>query len=150
MFRKFRVSTTIFFISLFLLVGGALIAADLPTVAPDEFIIDNKGYKKDKKDPVKFDHKKHSKEFLNIDDKLIDCTECHHDYKDGKNVWKEGDPVKRCGSADCHDPVKKIDERSKLQIAYHKNCKDCHQALIKAGKKEKSEAPIACNQCMHN
>jgi hypothetical protein len=150
MSKKFRVLTNIFFISLLLLGVGVLIAADLPTVAPDEVIIDNKGYKKDKKGPVKFDHKKHSEEFTNIEDKSIECIECHHHYEDGKNVWKEGDPVKKCASADCHDPVNKIDNRPKLQLAYHQNCKDCHQALIKAGKKDKSEAPIACTKCMHD
>ena len=31
-----------------------------------------------------------------------------------------------------------------------KNCKDCHQALIKAKLKKSSEAPTSCNKCMHD
>jgi len=127
---------------------GAMSAAELPTKAPDVIIIDSKGYKKDTKGPVKFDHKKHSEEFINAENNKIPCTECHHDYKDGKNTWKEGDPVQLCTA--CHDPEKKQGNAEKLQLAFHKNCKECHQALIKAKLKKSSEAPTSCNKCMHD
>jgi len=52
---------------------GVLTAAD----APDEIMIDNK-YKDDKKGAVKLTHKKHSADYK------VACTECHHEYKDGK------------------------------------------------------------------
>ena len=39
-------------------------------------------------------HKKH-----NVDYK-IGCADCHHVYKDGKNVWKEGNAVQKCDA--CH------------------------------------------------
>ena len=74
---------------------GALTAADVP----DEVTIENKGYAADKKGPVKLHHKKHQTDYK------IACADCHHDYKDGKNVWKQGDPVKKCSA--CHDPVRK-------------------------------------------
>ena len=74
---------------------GALTAADVP----DEILIQNEGYKKDKKGPVKLGHKKHSVEYK------IACNECHHEYKDCKNVWKDGQPVKKCSA--CHNPKKK-------------------------------------------
>ena len=111
---------------------GALTAADVP----DEILIQNEGYKKDKKGPVKLSHKKHSVDYK------IACNECHHEYKDGKNVWKEGQPVKKCSA--CHDPKKKQGKTKKLQNAYHKNCKTCHKAAAKEGKK----APFKkCNNC---
>lgn len=111
---------------------GALTAADVP----DEVVIQNEGYKKDKKGPVKLSHKKHSVDYK------IACNECHHEYKDGKNIWKEGQPVKKCSA--CHDPKKKQGKTMKLQNAYHKNCKDCHKAAAKEGKK----APFKkCNDC---
>ena len=47
---------------------------------------------------VTFTHKKH-----NVDYKIA-CADCHHDYKDGKNVWKDGDEVKRCDA--CHTEAK--------------------------------------------
>lgn len=113
-------------------------------------MIENEGYKKDKTGPVKFEHRKHEKTYLNLEDKRISCKECHHEYVEGKNIWKEGDTVKRCGSVDCHDPLKKKGEKQyKLRIAYHKRCKECHKAIIKAGKKKPHEAPYTnCTKCM--
>lgn len=109
---------------------GSLIAADVP----DTINIENQGYSKDKKGAVKFSHKKHSTDYK------VACTECHHDYKDGKNVWKEGEAVKKCG--DCHNPLKKEGKVKKLQDAYHRNCKNCHKAL------EGKDAPYKkCNDC---
>jgi len=114
---------------------GALIAAEAPDV-PDEVTIMNEGYKKDKKGSVKLSHKKHSADYG------AKCMDCHHDYKDGKNVWVEGQPVKKCSS--CHDPEKKQGNADKLQNSFHKNCKDCHKEVTKAGKK----APFKkCNDC---
>lgn len=116
---------------------GALIAADAPDV-PDEVTIMNEGYKKDKKGPVKLSHKKHSADYGSK------CTECHHEYKDGKNIWKEGNPVKKC--SECHDPKKKQGKTKKLQNAYHRNCKDCHKAFNK--KEGKNKAPRKkCKDC---
>ena len=102
---------------------GVLTATD----APEEILLQGKDYKKDKKGPVKLTHEKHAKDYK------IACTECHHEYKGDKNVWKEGQPVKKCSA--CHDPEKKQGKTMKLQNAYHKNCKNCHKALAKEGKK---------------
>lgn len=128
--------------TLFLVVGvicvfagiGVLTATDIP----DTIMIDNQGYKADKKGPVKFSHKAHA-----VDHKIA-CTECHHKYENGKNVWKEGDPVKKC--IECHSPLKKQGKVKKLKNAYHRNCKNCHKKLFKAGKSKK--APFRkCNDC---
>ena len=122
------------FTGLFFLTVGVLTAAD----APDDVKIENEGYKKDKKGPVTLSHKKHNEEYK------VNCTECHHDFQDGKNVWKEGDPVKKCG--ECHDSKKKQGKVMKLQNAYHKNCKTCHKTLVKEKKSDK--APFKkCNDC---
>ena len=110
--------------------AGVLTAADIPDVIK----IENEGYKKDRKGAVTFHHEKHFTEYN------IACTECHHVYKDGKNVWKETDPVKKC--IECHDPEKKVGNAPKLQIAYHNNCRTCHK---ESGNKE---APWKrCNDC---
>ena len=119
---------------LLFLAVGALTAADVP----DKVSISGKGYKEDKKGPVNLTHKKHSTDYK------VACADCHHEYTDGKNTWKEGDAVKKCGA--CHDPLVKKGKVAKLQVAYHKNCKDCHKALIKEGKSKK--APFKkCNDC---
>ena len=117
---------------------AALTAAAKQDV-PDEITLENKGYKKDKKGTVKLSHKKH-----NVDYKIA-CAECHHVYKDGKNVWKDGDPVEKCSK--CHDAKKKNKKTKamKLQNSYHKNCKNCHKALAKEGK---PTGPFKkCNKC---
>ncbi len=115
------------------LAAGILVAADVP----DQILIENQGYKKNKKGPVKFTHKKHHEVYK------LACTECHHHYVNGKNVWKQGDPVKKCNA--CHDPLKKKGKAPKLQNAFHKNCKSCHKKMTKAGKKS---GPFKkCNQC---
>lgn len=112
---------------------GVLTATDVP----DEILLTPEGYKHPKTGPTKFNHKEHAVELK------IACTECHHDYKDGKNVWKEGDPVKKC--SECHDRYKKQGNVMKLEQAYHKNCRDCHRAEYKKGKKK---APYRkCNDC---
>lgn len=119
------------------LMAGALRAADQKEI-PDEIMIDGKAYASDKKGPVKFSHLDHAE---NYD---VTCAECHHVYKDGKNVWEEGQPVQKC--VECHDAEKSEGNVKKLQIAFHQNCKDCHRDLVKEGISE--EAPYKkCNDC---
>ena len=128
---------------LMFLAVGALTAGEKAKkpVPPEEAKIENQGYKTDKKGHVKLSHKKHSDKKENKG-YGVTCVECHHEYKDGKNVWKEGEPVKKCSA--CHDPKKKQGKTMKLQNAYHKNCKNCHKAAAKEGKK----APFKkCNGC---
>ena len=111
---------------------GVLTAAD----APDEIVIENEGYEADKKGAVEFAHKKHHEEYKAA------CTDCHHEYEEGKNMWKQGDPVKKC--AECHNPLPEEGDVMKLQNAYHKSCKNCHKAEIAEGK----DAPFKkCNDC---
>ncbi|MBW1666504.1 MAG: cytochrome c3 family protein [Deltaproteobacteria bacterium] len=127
--RTLLLAIFIFAAFVFLAVG-ALTALDVP----DVIMIENHGYKVDRKGPVKFHHKKHSADYGDA------CTECHHVYKDGKNVWKEGDPVKKCSS--CHDPNKKVGKVLKLRDAYHRDCKGCHR------KHKDKKAPYRkCNNC---
>jgi hypothetical protein len=112
---------------------GVLIAADVP----DEISIHSDAFATHKKGPVNLSHKKHHAEYK------VACTECHHVYKDGKNVLKEGDPIQKC--AECHDPVTSEGKVKKLMLAYHKNCQGCHKDLEKAGK---DTGPTRkCNDC---
>ena len=134
--KKILVLIMAVFTGLIFLTVSALIAADVDV--PDVITIENKGYQKDKKGPVTFSHKKHHDEYKEA------CTECHHDYKDGKNTWKEGDPVKKC--SECHDPEKKNGKVMKLQNAYHRNCKNCHKEVVE--KDSSKKAPYKkCTKC---
>jgi len=114
-------------------VAGVLNAAGVVT-PPTDITINNQGYKNITKGPVLFHHQKHSSDYK------VACTECHHVYKDGKNVWKQGDEVKKCSV--CHDPEKAQDKVLSLQNAYHTDCKECHK------KSGKDTAPSTkCNGC---
>ena len=125
---------SIVIISIALFTGvGILIATDVQ----DEISVYSDAFKKHKKGAVKLTHKKH-----NVDYKVA-CTECHHVYKEGKNVYKEGDPVQKC--SECHDAVKSEGKVKKLMLAYHRNCQGCHKGLEKAGKK--TGPTKKCNDC---
>ena len=96
---------------------------------PTEITIDNWGYEKNVKGPVPFPHVHHI-------DFGFSCDECHHNHT-------QGDKVQRCKS--CHSPTGTDPERYKLQNAYHKNCKDCHEERYKAGL---PAGPFKkCNEC---
>lgn len=107
---------------------------------PDEVVINNDVWSPDKYEPVKLSHTKHVKEHK------VACKECHHVYKDGKNVWEEGQEVQKCSS--CHNVFKlgkalkeATEEEKKLSLykAYHDNCKNCH--------KEQKKGPVKCEEC---
>lgn len=104
----------------------------------DVIFIENKGYKKDRKEPVQFTHREHE-----VNHKIA-CLECHHTYKEAEGVWRVGEPEKRC--IECHDPLIKRGYAYKLQTAYHRNCRRCHRILLLLGKSE--EAPFKkCGSC---
>ena len=92
----------------------------------DVIVLDDDGYKKDRKGPVEFTHKKHASEY-----KVL-CWDCHHDFKDGQNIWAPWGDTKKCSQ--CHDPQKKEPTNIKLQKAFHYNCKGCHRELAKEKK----------------
>jgi hypothetical protein len=129
----------IFFVGA-LIISAALFAAvgiPLATDAPDEISILDSSIEKPKKGAVHFAHKKHAVDYK------IACTECHHVYKEGKNVFKQGDPVQKCSA--CHDPVESKGEVKKLMLAFHKNCQGCHKELEAAGKP--TGPTKKCNDC---
>ena len=116
----------------------AFSAADVE--CPDELLIDTKEWPQDKNEPAKLSHKKHATEYK------VQCKDCHHVYKEGKNVWEEGQEGKKC--SECHNVYKlgkdlreATEEEKKLSLfkAYHDNCKGCH-------KKEK-KGPVKCTEC---
>ena len=115
------------------LMGTAAIAQDTKSgKVEDTFKIKEAVFKKFTKSPVEFTHKKHS-----VDQKIA-CTECHHVYKDGKNVFKDGDKVQKCSA--CHtDPKKDQGKVLSTKNAFHKNCQPCH--------KEAKKGPTKCTEC---
>lgn len=124
------------FLALFLGIAvlAAFTLAYAATKAPDKDISIHTAdvFKEFKQGPVAFSHVKH---------KDAKCTDCHHEYKDGKNVWQEGQEVKKCGA--CH----KLEEEgkvAKLEKAYHDQCQGCHKKLKK---EQKQTGPTVCAKC---
>lgn len=113
--------------------------------APDMITIKASLWANPTKAPVEFTHKKHAEDYK------IACNECHHVYKDGKNVWKDTDPVDKCDK--CHnEPTiegeKKLSpeqQKLNLKLAFHNNCQGCHQKLKK--EKPDTKAPVTCAAC---
>ena len=90
-------------------------------------LLNNQGYNKKRKGPVEFTHKKHAYDY-----RLL-CWDCHHEYKDGQNIWVPWGETKECSQ--CHDPKKNEPNKIMLQKAFHYQCKGCHEKFAKIGKK---------------
>ena len=117
--------------------------------AADTITMESKLFPKHKKTLVTFTHKRHNVNYK------ITCAECHHVYEAGKNVWKEGDEVKKCDA--CHTEAKapkakkgepKLSKAEKIKKYYysaiHANCAGCHKELKKAAK---PTGPTTCKEC---
>ncbi len=121
----------------FLFMTALSLNANEAQEVPEEIVINNEVYKTDRKGSVQFSHSEHVEGYVDA------CDACHHEYKDGQNVWEEGQPVQKCSA--CHDPLKRDGNVRKLNIAYHKNCKGCHRELAREGG---TEAPYRqCTDC---
>lgn len=129
-------------------VAGLVVAAD----APDVIKMESPLWEKHTQPIVAFSHKKHSTDYK------LACTECHHEYQDGKNVWKEGDPVKKC--EECHNiatnpksdkegyrKLSRDEKKLTLYWAIHENCKDCHTKLKRKDRAKYRDIPTSCFKC---
>ena len=99
---------------------------------PDKMILDDSKVAGRKTRPeVTFPHSRHMESDLS-------CKDCHHVYKDGKNVLEESDLNEgnqgiHCSA--CHGA--KV--RPNLQEAFHHQCIGCHT--------KKSKGPRLCGEC---
>ncbi len=112
-------------------------AYSLLLAQPDKIVLNNKDAFKVKERPsVDFPHGLHMEGDL-------ECTDCHHQYKDGKNILDEdtleqGNQGIKCAS--CHAN----DSKYNLREAFHMQCMGCHGKLKNEGKKT---GPRLCGQC---
>ena len=141
------------FIVICLAVGGFFAFNETPTMAQNgedatkivnsekdrnDIILENLGYKKDRRGPVRLTHTKHALDYG------VSCWDCHHEYDDAKNnIWSPLGTTQKCN--ECHDPLEVQDNAMKLQTAYHMNCKGCHKEL--AEQNEKTGAFRKCLKC---
>ena len=71
----------------------------------------------------------------------VACQQCHHEYAGGRNVWRQGQAVKRCNA--CHGLAPQA-RRPDLKNAFHRQCKGCHLRLRHQGR---LAGPIECRNC---
>jgi hypothetical protein len=132
-------------VAMFVCTAAWAVSAADKQQAPDTITIQATLWPQVTKGPVTLSHKKHAEEYK------APCTECHHDIKDGKNVWKEGDAVKKC--QECHtEPTVQMEkklppdqQKLNLKLAFHNNCQECHKKYKKDH--ADSKAPVTCSGC---
>jgi hypothetical protein len=106
----------------------------LPTEPPATSVLNLASRGTKRKPPVTFSHRIHEA-------RGVACTRCHHEYEGRRNVWREGQPVEKCGA--CHG-LRPTARRPDLKNAYHRQCKGCHLKLRQEGRRS---GPIKCQEC---
>ena len=115
---------------------------------PEEILLDNHSvFTNRSRPPVAFPHMQHI-------DAGMDCSDCHHRFKGGKNIVDEGnleEGAEGIKCASCHknktgfrfkpdlDPTKRT-----LRQAYHLMCIRCHRQVIRD---KKQSVPVTCGDC---
>lgn len=128
-----------FYTSVFI-AGIIVLALSILSAQSDKMVLNNKDtFKVKERPPVEFPHGLHMEGEL-------ECTDCHHFYRNGKNVLdestlEEGNSRIKCSN--CHRR-KKIRRRYNLRDAFHLQCMGCHGKLKKVGKKT---GPGLCGEC---
>jgi hypothetical protein len=121
-----------------IIIAGNLLPASDEQEMPENIVLDQEICGKNSRGPVEFAHLSHAEDYG------LSCDECHHEYVDGENIWKEGDWVNKC--IECHDPCESDCEVKKLKIAFHKNCIGCHREI--ESEDGSTDAPFrACKDC---
>lgn len=87
-----------------------------------------------KNPPVWFSHSRHEQQG-------VACRQCHHNYRGGRNVWQQGQPVQTCGT--CHRDLPQ-GRRPDLKQAFHRQCKGCH---LKLRERQRRAGPVHCQEC---
>ena len=105
-----------------------------PTTPKPMSRLESQSFQRREKGPVLFRHQSHEAA-------RIACTACHHDYVNGRNVWRQGQPVAAC--AECHQ-VRPQAGMLDLKNAFHRQCKGCH---LKTRQQGRRAGPSRCEEC---
>lgn len=113
---------------LFLIVLSPHLALECAAQSDTLFLADP-AFSERQRPGVLFNHSEHM---------IFDCTDCHHVYENGRNVWEYG--METTCSA-CHEP----DDRGGLGLrrAWHGQCLGCHEKQGALGK----SVPVMCGGC---
>ena len=127
---------------------GLLWAVNLGAQPEDILLDDQSVFASRSRPAVEFPHLRH------FDDAGIECSECHHRFKDGENIVDEAEleeDAEGIKCASCHkdesgfrfapdlDPTQRT-----LQQAYHRMCTGCHRQV---SKDSQASGPVTCGSC---
>ncbi|MBM4284867.1 MAG: cytochrome c3 family protein [Deltaproteobacteria bacterium] len=113
---------------------AAVGASSLPTVPSESGWLSIAPPGAAEKPPVWFSHRVHEAAG-------VACERCHHEYQGKRNLWRQGQPVKKCGA--CHGPRPRAG-RLELKEAFHRQCKGCHLAQRQT---RRPAGPVHCRDC---
>ena len=127
-----RKNTIVRFWVIVLIVMVSMAAAALPLGAQEDIIVlPDREPGTLQRPTVTFSHVRHAD--------TLECLRCHHDYDElGNNTGGDGQAC-----ADCHTSTAG-DNPVPLTLAYHTQCKGCHQTLNATGR---LALPVMCGQC---
>ena len=115
-----------------LIVMVSMAAAVLPLNAQeDEIMLPDRDAATLQRPTVTFSHARHAE--------TLECLRCHHDYDEwGNNTGGDGQACAECHTnSGGNNPIP-------LTLAFHKQCKGCHQTVNATGRKA---LPVMCGQC---
>lgn len=119
-----------------LMVCGILVAlamAGTLAAQDDRYFLKSSAFEDRQRTGVEFNHLLHYE--------LYECTDCHHYYENGENVWDMFLGKNYC--SDCHT-VQGDDNLLDLMRAFHESCVGCHRETLGLGK---TTGPIMCGEC---
>ncbi|MCF6247884.1 MAG: cytochrome c family protein [Desulfobacula sp.] len=90
------------------------------------------GFENTRRPGAVFDHDLH-----NENAQLDDCATCHHLYENGAIIDDESSEDSSC--SECHLLSSNQDNKITLQVAFHRQCKECHY--------EEKKGPVFCGEC---
>ena len=94
--------------------------------------VEDSGFTDRMRPGVRFAHDDH-----NLAAEIEECNVCHHVYEDGKRIEDDTSEGDLC--SECHFAEEDTGPQLPLIVAYHNQCKGCHQTR-KAG-------PVMCAEC---
>ena len=128
-----RIVVISMFVVLFTLAASAVFSAGWrKSGEAGTMVLKSSEFVTSKRPAVKFDHIMHEEQ--------INCQVCHHDFK----VFQDHNNGKGSKCESCHTLEGADDIPVPLRLAFHKNCRGCHQKWHMWGRKS---GPFTCAGC---
>lgn len=127
--------------TIWVLLAACLLAAPAALAQDEVMFINSDALGAHQRPLVRFTHQKHVDVMTELaGDEETACRACHHD----REVFGVQGDSTGSSCSDCHSPGGSADNPVPLQMAMHKQCKDCHRAMRDKGR---ATGPVMCGQC---